>query len=741
MPAAEPTPPPPPPPQHALGVLLVHGIGEQKQGETLNEFGAPIIKWLDQWLTPDQRNERLKGPLARHVVTKDVTGSASFTRGMLRPPDLPLDTPAHATATIRKEVEGTPPVDQSWLFAESWWSPQTLPPRVSPFLLWLITRGPWILLMHLSQRFGVDYAAMTQAATSQSGSSPPNLGLQWRLAKFVAVTLLWLVISLFLIGLWCVVSLIALVPIGYVRQRVYDLLLAITGVIGDSYVLINDPIQRVAFGNTTRRGIAWLHEQGCGKVAVVAHSQGAAVARDVLFAAGAPPVDLFVTLGPGIAKLDALAERERRAPFSFLWSGAAAPLTFVAVVLLVRSLLAGHTGFALVGFPSMVGIVALAATFISWSGVADSLERLQPDALQVALMRNAQPDLRWQDFYASHDPVSNGSLSSTVGARFDRIVSERVMVLASALKDHTAYWTSRADFVPRVARALEACAGAGLFATAAGVQRIDKARRLHSHAVQLLRVLRWAGIVALVLPLRRFGAVQAVAADLRATIDALPVESLVRAVSGLQAGIGWMASLVAGEDLSGEGITSFLLLALTAAVLLHVWGRIVAYWWHQLDTLLLAPVFAPSGRPGSLIAQGLLFLLVLLLGLLPLLLAAGWAFWPDEVSWRTLDTVLAQFATLVFMLLYGGVLALLLIVTPEAWREFRTAFQAEQGVWAGLKAGSSLLLLPGAWLVYGAGGAALLSANRYAMTMLPWAAGIVAVTSAVAWLLWRRRRA
>jgi hypothetical protein len=33
-----------------LGVLFVHGIGEQREGETLVAFGEPLIAWLRQWI-------------------------------------------------------------------------------------------------------------------------------------------------------------------------------------------------------------------------------------------------------------------------------------------------------------------------------------------------------------------------------------------------------------------------------------------------------------------------------------------------------------------------------------------------------------------------------------------------------------------------------------------------------------------------------------------------------------------
>lgn len=37
-------------PKHEIGILFVHGIGEQKAGQTLVEFGEPICQWITQWL-------------------------------------------------------------------------------------------------------------------------------------------------------------------------------------------------------------------------------------------------------------------------------------------------------------------------------------------------------------------------------------------------------------------------------------------------------------------------------------------------------------------------------------------------------------------------------------------------------------------------------------------------------------------------------------------------------------------
>jgi hypothetical protein len=55
--------------------------------------------------------------------------------------------------------------------------------------------------------------------------------------------------------------------------------------------------------------------------------------------------------------------------------------------------------------------------------------------------------LTWEDFYASHDPVSNGKLFLIPGAP---LVSRRVHNRASVYTDHTTYWDNADDFVGKV---------------------------------------------------------------------------------------------------------------------------------------------------------------------------------------------------------------------------------------------------------------------------------------------------
>ncbi len=159
-----------------------------------------------------------------------------------------------------------------------------------------------------------------------------------------------------------------------------------------------------------------------------------------------------------------------------MWSGAAAPVTLVALLSFMRLHATGESGFAPWGFPALIGLLALTAIMVSWDSVGDSLERLKPDEYLVLRNRQYQPKLRWRDFYASHDLVSDGSLSATIAANVSSIVSRKAMELASLLGDHTSYWISRADFLPRVVAALDFCAGAGLFASRGAVRGIVGAR-------------------------------------------------------------------------------------------------------------------------------------------------------------------------------------------------------------------------------------------------------------------------
>ncbi len=85
--------------------------------------------------------------------------------------------------------------------------------------------------------------------------------------------------------------------------------------------------------------------------------------------------------------------------------------------------------------------------------------------------------MRWYDVYASADPVPNGQLLD----EFDpsQVYSYEIANAQSMLRDHTAYWDNRDDFVPRVARLL--LDTAGLPSRPASPKRTTARRRWRVH--------------------------------------------------------------------------------------------------------------------------------------------------------------------------------------------------------------------------------------------------------------------
>src|SRR5262249_22244674 len=109
---------------------------------------------------------------------------------------------------------------------------------------------------------------------------------------------------------------LAVIPIPKLRRGLSGLLLALTGSIGDSYVLIANPVQRAAAVSRVRRDLEWLARR-CPHVAVVAHSQGAAIVHETLRRPQPPDVRLFVSFGSGLAKLEELSFVKTTRPTQF----------------------------------------------------------------------------------------------------------------------------------------------------------------------------------------------------------------------------------------------------------------------------------------------------------------------------------------------------------------------------------------------------------------------------------------
>jgi hypothetical protein len=101
----------PEPKPYRVGVLFVHGMGEQEQGDSVTEMGDALTEWLRKWLAPVEKSV-FKIREAKLRTGGQVLGGQ---------PDHPIGGQAHVSVTIRDESTD-PPVQQEWRLAESWWA-------------------------------------------------------------------------------------------------------------------------------------------------------------------------------------------------------------------------------------------------------------------------------------------------------------------------------------------------------------------------------------------------------------------------------------------------------------------------------------------------------------------------------------------------------------------------------------------------------------------------------------------
>lgn len=471
-----------------LGVLFVHGIGQQKRGSTLVSFGEPLYRWFQErfdgiarswlftgltfsqqsdWLSrkapswsdpglsldPTKHFETLnclisglsmetpEGPLMPlEEVVNDAAGNFVCARASLRDAQVTTtfnDAPSHAVLELHAlDREGTLHASR-WLMAESWWAESFAAPRFRTLATWLIAIVPWTMGSH----FGVRVRRSVRTFKAQSG-----------LARFPAVlsllkNLLLLLFSLPLAVLLelCIaaVVMLGLLPIPGLGRVLLAMEGLLANFLGDSLVLVASPLQQAAMIAQVHRDLVWLSDR-CKRVAVVAHSQGGAVAHRALRQARPPEVALLLTFGSGLRKLEELEQmsKENDGFFGRIY------LTFAAVLLIGFSL----TGAKILGaFGVMLTGVIGISIFVFL--VFMYLFEYPAHAINWYASQFRDQGLWWVDLYATDDPVSNGSLmdheSDVIGPESIEIVNER-----SLARDHTTYWQNTEEFVSRVSWAL-----------------------------------------------------------------------------------------------------------------------------------------------------------------------------------------------------------------------------------------------------------------------------------------------
>ncbi len=462
-----------------LGVLVVHGIGEQKRGATLTQWADALSTWLTEWSSHDDRS---------------TVSNVVLTRANLGPDG---GTPANATLSVVFEAEGQ--ANQQWLIAEGWWAGAFEPPTFSELWSWSFKSVPATAAMHANALMG---SAIRRRRLEQGWV---RLVEDARIVGLVFILVLLVLLSplilLFLTALLLVGIVASALPILSLREAVTKAQLVAVGTIGDSQRLVESPTQAAAIKAPIVDGLTWLRSQGCRRIAVLAHSQGAAVTYKALVDLADEHhgpfdrIDTFITIGSGLPKVHALEHLSRERGLQNLRTAAlVVPVAALTTTLSVLYLVNCHATLALAGTAVIAGIGSLWAlktvmqqrrkpgetpiagivklvagetkklttrrqigllavvvllafvpngvgvvAFLALASFALGVLALAIIALvEIPLIPNDLDGAtdRWVDLYAAKDPVPAGPTRTTNAARPE---SWRVSNLGSVSRDHTTY--------------------------------------------------------------------------------------------------------------------------------------------------------------------------------------------------------------------------------------------------------------------------------------------------------------
>jgi hypothetical protein len=531
---------------HPVGILFVHGIGQQGRGQTLVEFGEPLHRWIDDWLRgastawirngldaatweswvsehqarwdqlPPEKGMRCR-QIARDVgeraavaavegapfgrVEKRVGARSIAGRAALLDARVSADAdPGPRNATLQLSVlEANGGLrTATWLLAESFWARSFAAPSYGTLARWGFAYLPAILACHFGSR-------MRRAWTKQRTGRFRRLRQRASFLFRVVMFMVGLLGGLGIMALLVLLSPLAMLPFKPVQGVLKALQRVLAATLGDSYVLCASPMQAAAIVGQVRRDLEWLGER-CRAVVLVGHSQGAAVAFEAIRRGAPRSLRRFLSFGSGLRKLQELRQTMDGVP-TYRRAGllALAGMAMVAVAL-GHLIGAGVPGLAWLTWPPAgpwvvpaltAGLAALGVGIgASWSAFDLRDVRLWGESFTPG-------QLVWEDYYAHGDPVPNGPLFDDdedqerleETARFVR--SSEVHNRASMLSDHTSYWANREQFVSRVANAADMLTDFALHRLLPkDGELLAVARKRRHWRVGMLRLGRWVTTIA-----------------------------------------------------------------------------------------------------------------------------------------------------------------------------------------------------------------------------------------------------
>lgn len=293
-----------------IGVVFVHGVGEQKQSSTIREQGGPLLEWIWSWLTA-------RG-LAGDVVLRPQSATLSYGATLEGPARFSVHLPAYDREPYEWERAGLEPGQAAgskhwdaatWVLAEGWWATRLEAPSMVTMLAWTlrILRRFWIGLYdesirRMKERFG------------HRAADGDRFGQFWERIGNILLVGVEIPLALLSYPLVAFLLLLAQIPIDRVQKFIVLTLIRplVVDRVGDFWIYLHDYPGAMHIRRGVEEVIDWLavHEH-CDEFVVVAHSQGAVVAFDALTSGGIKHINLvrrFITIGAALNKAWTLEE-------------------------------------------------------------------------------------------------------------------------------------------------------------------------------------------------------------------------------------------------------------------------------------------------------------------------------------------------------------------------------------------------------------------------------------------------
>lgn len=450
----------------SIGVIFVHGIGNQPPRETLLHWANSIIEVLTAW-----RREYDQGTGPHPIIGEDPVEQAAVE----------TDNGSDERVWVRiaiPETDAEHPAT-SWLLTEAYWAGQVRAPAFGQALGYLRShigaiikgiaggyglreeaRAKRLAAIIASQPKPWDQRVASEIAELRAAASRRWSWIDWldRIWQYQPVRrLISIVATTTSVVALAVYAPLRAVPIKAIRDRaeLASLDAQLVSAFGDLPVLLDDPVQAAIVRSRLADAIRWVRDRGCDDVVLIAHSGGAIVSYATLLdeAYRDLPVAKLVTLGQGLA---------------LGWR------------------LEHTTGPFVAGNPIRGDLGA------------------------------ARPGLRWVDFWASYDPAPAGQLTAVDGCPLIavetvdptrppspiQVESRPVTNYMHMGLDHDGYWRNDEGFLVPLLRHIDDPTGDGtgsrFFSSRLGrAVRIERRRR----RVGLLLGWRWASFGAGVLAL------------------------------------------------------------------------------------------------------------------------------------------------------------------------------------------------------------------------------------------------